>query len=299
MTKRKKSVIPQGPCKNCGTFVDTPFCPQCGQKNRDYTLSLKDLLGEFIEELLDVDARFLQSLKALFFKPGSLTNAYLQGRRVHFLSPVRLYLFPSVLFFLILSLRALWPEIHDSAVMQQWRDSGDFGSSIELVVDSLSQTVADSTARVPNLDQGETLTLTASGSEMDISASDFWSSFQDNFAKILFFLLPVAALLLKLLYIRRKRVYLEHLVFSLHVHAFIFSLLVLTALFESRILVYAILVLSMFYLFLAMREVYRQSIAKTLSKLILLLLSYGLVLGLGFLITLITTALFMVIGQGT
>jgi len=248
---------------------------------------------------LDVDARFLQSLKALFLKPGSLTNAYLKGERVRYLSPIRLYLFPSVLFFLILSLRALWPEIHDSAVMQQWRESGDFGRSIESVVDSLSLASSDSSSQVPTLDQGQTLTLTASGSEMDISASDFWSSFQDNFAKIMFFLLPVAALLLKLLYIRRKRVYLEHLVFSLHVHAFIFSLLVLTALFDSPILVYAILILSLVYLFMALREVYAQTIAKTLTKLFLLLLSYGLVLGLGFLVTMITTAVFMVIGQGT
>ncbi|MEM6769633.1 MAG: DUF3667 domain-containing protein, partial [Bacteroidota bacterium] len=53
-------------------------------------------------------------------------------------------------------------------------------------------------------------------------------------------IIPLAAAMLKLFYIRRKRTYVEHLVFTLHVHAFLFLIQALAALtfywFESNII---------------------------------------------------------------
>ena len=45
---------------------------------------------------------------------------------------------------------------------------------------------------------------------------DFVKAFMDNFSKVLFYLLPVFALLLKLLYVRKDYFYSEHLVFSIY-----------------------------------------------------------------------------------
>ena len=51
---------------------------------------------------------------------------------------------------------------------------------------------------------------------------DFGTAFKDNFSKVLFYLLPFFALLLKLLYVRRDFFYSEHLVFSIYYYNFFY-----------------------------------------------------------------------------
>jgi len=117
-------------CLNCGTRLDTAYCPQCGQKNRDYRLSFRDLFSDFIEELLDVDSRVLKSLRLLFTRPGFLTREYISGRRVSYLPPVRLYLIASVLFFLTLSLITLLPTVQNSTFLKEWSETGDLDEAL-------------------------------------------------------------------------------------------------------------------------------------------------------------------------
>src|SRR5690606_19355956 len=42
---------------------------------------------------------------------------------------------------------------------------------------------------------------------------------------MMFFLLPVFGVILKLMYFRKRKFYIEHLIFSIHLHAFLFLLL--------------------------------------------------------------------------
>jgi hypothetical protein len=110
-------------------------------------------------------------------------------------------------------------------------------------------------------------------------------------ASVLFFLLlPVYALLLKLLYLRRKRLYVEHFVFALHVHAFVFALftvVLLTGGLVSGLLV----VWMMVYLFLAMRRVYGQSWLKTGVKYLALGWSYFFLVSMALGVTAVVTIL--------
>ena len=57
------------------------------------------------------------------------------------------------------------------------------------------------------------------------SPQAFVSALLGDIPKMMFFLLPLFAVSLKLLYLRTKRLYVEHLIFLLHVHAFAFLLL--------------------------------------------------------------------------
>jgi hypothetical protein len=52
--------------------------------------------------------------------------------------------------------------------------------------------------------------------------SDFKEAFFNNFSKVLFYLLPIFALLLKLFYVRRDFFYSEHLVFSIYYYNFFY-----------------------------------------------------------------------------
>ena len=83
------------------------------------------------------------------------------------------------------------------------------------------------------------------------------------------FMMPVLALILKLLYVRRKKYYVEHLVFSFHYHSFAFILVSLMVLFSNFLPVWSIpisFLVIMLYLFKAMRKVYDQSRFKTFLK---------------------------------
>jgi hypothetical protein len=106
-----------------------------------------------------------------------------------------------------------------------------------------------------------------------------------NLTWMMLLLIPSMALIFKLLYIRRKQFYVEHLVFLFHIHAFMLLVgglfLVLKYFFEIefdndvQLGFFGILVL---YTLFAFKNVYRQSWRKTLFKLFLILIAYFFVL---------------------
>lgn len=113
-------------------------------------------------------------------------------------------------------------------------------------------------------------------------------------------MMPILALLLKLLYIRRRRYYVEHLVFSFHLHAFFFLLLsvLLLALpytpghwdWEAQGIGIAALWIVL-YIYWAMRRFYRQGRFKTFIKLCAIGYCYVLIFVVSFLLMAVVTTL--------
>lgn len=298
---RKIKTRPATPtqCLNCGVTLDSKFCPQCGQKNKDYRLSFKDLFSDLIEEVLDVDSRLVQSIKYLFTKPGFLTKEYVKGRRVSYLPPLRLYLVASVLFFLAMSLKSMIPELQSNLLIQELSESGSIDSAFARLEESSLEKSSDDLGLIPLDSSGSNLQVHINSTDYGIEQGDILSTFRDNFAKMMFLLLPVAALLLKALYWRRQKLYVEHLIFSLHVHAFIFSILLLTVILDFKLVTWLGILWSLVYIYLAMKTYYEQSHVKTASKMGLLLMSYGLSLLLVMTLTLVGTTLGLVLeGSG-
>lgn len=101
-------------------------------------------------------------------------------------------------------------------------------------------------------------------------SKDFGNAFKDNFSKVLFWLLPFFALVLKLLYVRRGFYYSEHLVFTIYYYNFFY----LAGSFQMMLgqlswlswfptlIGYWIF----FYLLFAMKRMYGQSWGKTILK---------------------------------
>ncbi|HEU5208531.1 MAG TPA: DUF3667 domain-containing protein [Longimicrobiales bacterium] len=83
---------------------------------------------------------------------------------------------------------------------------------------------------------------------------------------MIFLLLPVYALLLKLLYVRRGRYYAEHFVFALHIHAFAFVTFTLVLLVPWDWIDRALLLWMIVYMWIAMRKVYGQGVVRTTVK---------------------------------
>jgi hypothetical protein len=91
-------------CLNCKYVVDQRYCPNCGQQNTESTKSFHHLFIHFFEDLTHYDNAFWKTIINLFFKPAALSKAYLAGKRLSFLAPVRLYIFISFITFLLISL---------------------------------------------------------------------------------------------------------------------------------------------------------------------------------------------------
>lgn len=120
-----------GFCHNCGIRLSGPYCAACGQKVRPLNITVHDFFHEFIHETLHVDGRLFQSIRRLILSPGFLTREYLQGRRARWISPIRLYLIFSVIFFALSAFTGFRVGLNDSASTErrstQWRRSCDVG----------------------------------------------------------------------------------------------------------------------------------------------------------------------------
>jgi hypothetical protein len=116
---------------------------------------------------------------------------------------------------------------------------------------------------------------------------------------LMFLLLPLFAFLLKLLYIRRGQFYIEHLIFSLHVHAFAFLAFTVGIMLDQSGVGWLnaaapwIEASPLLYLLLAMSHVYEQGLIKSSLKAFILLSIYSIVLFIGFLALLVLAVLFM------
>ncbi|MFM7839321.1 MAG: DUF3667 domain-containing protein, partial [Chitinophagaceae bacterium] len=93
---------PEKKCLNCGTSLVDRYCHHCGQENVEPRTSFGSLFLHFIGDFFHYDSKLLTSLRFLLFKPGFLPLQYRLGKRAGYVDPVRMYLFTSAVFFLIL-----------------------------------------------------------------------------------------------------------------------------------------------------------------------------------------------------
>lgn len=136
----------------------------------------------------------------------------------------------------------------------------------------------------------------------------FLSYLLGNLIWLVALMTPALALLLKLLYIRRRRYFVEHLVFSFHYHAFAFVVFSIAFFFFGSDMLAAFqsekdvnwgvhpahsiaLALVLIYLFVAMKRVYQQGFIKTFLKFWVLNVSYLFIFTLCLTLTLVVGAL--------
>jgi hypothetical protein len=286
-------------CQNCGSPTPGNYCADCGQDSREHRVSMRLLLFGLWNDLFTFDSRFFRSFIPLIFRPGRLTREYIHGRRVRFIPPVRLYLFVSILFFFLLSILFKGPEISQEVEQDA---PGDSLSLATTVADSTVNPVeADSLERSIDIEevifQGGHVSFF--GQERDISSEEMISN-KDEISAIffslapkgMFILLPIFAGLLALIYRRSRKLFIEHLVFALHYHSYLFILFIFVMLIHKLTdwdLIWPITMVGFhLYLYLAMKKVYRQGWLKTWVKHFLLTSSYNLALFVSLMVIFIT-----------
>lgn len=91
-------------CLNCGTFLSGEFCHHCGQSGQSLRRPFWTLVSESLETFFSLDGRIAHTLPNLMLRPGRMTRNYLDGQRARFIPPFRLYVFASLIFFVLLPL---------------------------------------------------------------------------------------------------------------------------------------------------------------------------------------------------
>jgi len=256
-------------CLNCGTALSGPFCAECGQRAVPPNPTLRELAGHAFEELSGWDGRLATTVRALLFHPGRLTIEFLEGRRVRYLSPLRLYLLASLVYF---ALAAATPDSSSNKV-----NVGRVGNAAVSV--STPSANPDPDLDVQSIDPKE---LEAKIEKLPAilqpvvrrgiaDQAGFRRDMFNSLPKALFILLPVFAGILKVFY--PKRGYAEHLYYALHVHAFGFVAMILSLLSEplhvvilQQIVATVILIGVPIYWHRALRRVYGGSLGATLLK---------------------------------
>lgn len=191
---------------------------------------------ETLEHLVHLDGRFSQSVVSLLFKPGRLTEAFLVGKRAAQVPPLRFYLFVSLLFFLTLPLRT---NIHLPA-FEIDPNPADVAAAETVLADIPEVEQYGGTDFIKGLRDGQSLKALANAEEVTAEEKRFleildnlrvrFSHPQDfvdfllrHAANVIFFSLPVFALLTRILFRSARRTYLEHLVVALHLGSFYFA----------------------------------------------------------------------------
>jgi hypothetical protein len=281
-------------CLNCGAPLSGPFCAQCGQRDVPPYPSVRELAVDAFWELSGWDGRFASTVRALFRHPGILTREFLEGRRARYISPLRLYLMSSLVYFL---LAAAAPNVN-LGKKSNTNFAGVQGSGFKIGTDAPKSTAAArvgdaasrSMAAARNKDNPDLDSLTAAKrdsimKEINLAPAIFrpilrravadskglQRSITESMPRMLFALLPVFAAILALFYRRRK--YPEHLYFAIHLHAFVFLTLALIEVAKftrSAPLVKGAGMLALLwipiYSTIALRRTYGGSIARTLAK---------------------------------
>ena len=103
-------VAPARRCENCGAVLLGEHCYSCGQPTKGLIRQFSDIMGDFLDTVLNIDARIFRTIGPLLVHPGRVSLEYFAGHRVRFVSPVRLFVFLSIATFLV----ARWvaPDIH-------------------------------------------------------------------------------------------------------------------------------------------------------------------------------------------
>jgi len=282
------------------------FCPQCGQENNERIVSLGRFLKDFTNQYLVVDSKMSVTIGTLLFIPGKLSLAYSQGRIASYVIPFRLYFIISLVYFSIFSAKLLSlvdntppmkvlsglekPFTNEEGVVVNLKDSilqevkeGQPGSfhffdnkvSIDRVFALADKydatTTMDTLKKEYPFFNNNPVATTITKQIVKLYQSqgkDFVNYFIGMIPLMMLLMMPLLALIFNLLYIRSKRYFVEHLVFFLHIHSFLYLLLVLYMLiwgFNGQWLPWLLLI-STIYLMLSMKKMYGQGWFKTILK---------------------------------
>jgi hypothetical protein len=202
-------------CASCEAPLSGRYCARCGEKAADAdALTVRHFITHTLgDELAHLDGKFWRTLRYLMFRPGFLTEEYCAGRHVPYIKPIRLLIAALITYALltqgglIVTLTIGWVHL-----------------SIAPTTVSEDVSVVETVRRI---DRFGVLTraLAAKRQSTDVESEAVRVRFHTelkHFAEPLSFAnVVLLAIALYVLFRRRRRLFVEHAVFSVHVVSFV------------------------------------------------------------------------------
>lgn len=310
-------------CPNCDQEFQGYYCPSCGQSATEFDRPMGFVFYDFMGNFFSFDSRFFHTFRDLLLRPGFLTVEFFKGRRARYAPPLRIFIFLSFFLFLLLEiwtnkglkqvldapLPGLGETITSDSIQKSLSDSASQKEALVMDKDT-SGTVSgdvDINGMIVTLGSGnirESMLSVASRLEEKLGETTDQSDREQliNMINIIrspdhlvasmlkylswasFILLPLFALFLKLFYFRQKVYYIRHLVFSVHLHSFMFLLLglvlAINLLFPGATGLLSLWLLWVIpvYIYMASLRFYKQGYMKTLVKFLMLATIYSIIL---------------------
>jgi hypothetical protein len=200
-------------CPNCGVTVTTPFCARCGERPvRPPDLRLRSLLARLLHVTTSIDGRLLRTLRQLLRHPGSLTEAFVAGRRKPFIGPFQLFLLANVLFFAMQSvtgINVLGSSLESELHQQDW---SEFAQA--QVARRLGNAETDAGNRAGT--GAETSTERGTGSSTEAYRPVFDRAVVVNAKSLIILMAMPFAVVCALVFLRERKPFIAHVAFSLH-----------------------------------------------------------------------------------
>ena len=254
--------------------------------------SAREFMHEFIGHYVALEGKLWKSLGLLLFRPGRLSLEYIKGKRVRYVQPLRMYLTFSLIFFAVLKFGGFHANPHEGKPAHPAAASAPAAGQaqtpakpaaarekIEIAREDKPGELRDGTqgARAwvrgysPHVADrmGELVEMDHDKREQAVKAA-----FYAYAPYAIFFMMPVFAFYLKVLYLGTGRRYGAHLLFALHTNAFAFLALTLITLVPAGfgLVEFALQVWLTFYLPVAMQKVYGGRRVLTVVRWIVLML---------------------------
>lgn len=192
---------PPWTCPACKVTVTTPFCARCGEEPvAPNDLTLRGLAEKLLHAVTSIDARTARSARMLLCRPGELTLAWTRGIRKPYVAPFQLFLIANVIFFAV-----------------QWATGENvFSSSLDSHLHHQDWSVL-----APSF-----LARRLAASHLTLAEYEpvFNRAVVLNAKSLILIMTFPFASLLPLVFLRRRRPFMTHMVFSLHLYTFLLLL---------------------------------------------------------------------------
>jgi len=265
MSKNTKSF---SECPMCGNpLMETDkFCSNCGQGNKSIRSSFLALIANFFEDYVAFDSKFFVTIIPLITNPGFLTLEFIRHRRSRYVSPIRLYLFISFVFFLVASLTSDPVDIIQDGQVNQDElitlktDSVD----ISALAPRLDSIIAIDLDTIPEDERMETEIFQGIARLLKLPPKQRDDMLRSAIPVALVLAIPLLALILHILNWTNRRYYVDDVVFISHILSMVLLILLVLLpvelLLESRAITQIITFLGISaYFVIALRRVYNYS----------------------------------------
>lgn len=189
-------------CKSCKNNFKGNYCNNCGEKvvkGADFTL--KKIFSQALDSITHLDSKLFKTLKLLFFYPGKLSQQFIEGIRNPYMKPFQIFIISNIVFFILFANEDVFK--YPSPFF--FKENFDGINVLEKVRQITAKT---------GMSQSE--------------IADIYDIKSTNLAKgFLVFLIPIIALIAKLLNPKQHYEFGKHVIFSTHFFSFLLLLFVM------------------------------------------------------------------------